>query len=73
MEYLGPILTGLAAVGAILYNAMRSQLKERHVRIDAQRRAEMDNLRLEIENEHLKAEIERLKSNRIRRDDERSR
>ncbi len=62
MEYLGGILAGTAAVAGILYNALSKMFKERRVRIDAQRKAEIDNLRLEIENEHLKEEIERLKT-----------
>jgi hypothetical protein len=73
VEYLGPILTGTAAVVAILYNALRGVAKERRTRIEAQRRAEMDNLRLEIENEALKAEVARLKAAHDRRDNDRRR
>lgn len=73
MEYIGPILTGLAAIIACLYSAFSKLSKDRRVRIEAQRKAEMENLVLELENKHLTAEIERLKTTIMRRGDERRR
>lgn len=62
MEYLGPVLTGAAAMVACLYTAFSKLFKERRVRIEAQRQAEMDALRSEWHLEQARERIAQLEA-----------